>query len=94
MKKYKLFFTPEAIQETKDVVTWYEEQQKGLGRRFKRLLKKELDTIRQNPFSRSIRYDSVRFAITPVFPYAAHYTVDESTRLVIILAVLGFKQDP
>jgi hypothetical protein len=94
VKKYKSLFTPEAILEIKDIVAWYDEQQKGLGKRFKTLLKKELDKVRQNPFSRSLRYDDVRFAVTPIFPYAAHYTIDENSHAVIVLAVLGFKQDP
>lgn len=79
MKKYTLVFTPEAIQEIRHAADWYNEQQKGLGKRFKTQLKKELDKLKQNPLSRSVRYDDVRFAVTEVFPYAAHYTIDEAS---------------
>jgi hypothetical protein len=94
VKKYQFLFTPEAIQEIKDIASWYDEQQRGLGKRFKTQFKKELDKVRQNPFSRSLRYDDVRFAVTPIFPYAAHYTIDENSCTVTIQAVLGFKQSP
>jgi hypothetical protein len=94
MKKYTLVFTPEAIQEMRNAADYYNEQQKGLGKRFKTQLKKELDKLKQNPFSRSLRYDDVRFAVPEVFPYAAHYTIDEEAHVIIIQAVLAFPQDP
>lgn len=94
MKKYALLFTPEAIEEIRHIAEWYNEQQKGLGKRFKTQLKKELDKLKQNPFSRSVRYDDVRFAVTEVFPYAAHYIIDEAAHTIIIQAVLAFPQDP
>lgn len=45
-------------------------------------------------FTRSFRYDIVRFAVVKRFPYAAHYTVDEDNAVIIIHAVFGFKEDP
>jgi len=78
----------------RNAADYYNEQQKGLGKRFKTQLKKELDKLKQNPFSRSLRYDDVRFAVPEVFPYAAHYTIDEEAHVIIIQAVLAFPQDP
>jgi len=94
MKKYALVFTPEAIQEIRQATEWYNEQQNGLGNRFKTQLKKELDKLKRNPFSHSVRYDDVRFAVPDLFPYAAHYTIDEDSHAIIIQAVLAFLQDP
>lgn len=94
MKKYTLVFTPESIQEIRDAADWYNVQQKGLGKRFTTQLKKELNKLKQNPFSRSVRYDDIRFAVTEVFPYAAHYTIDEAAHTIIIQAVLAFLQGP
>jgi plasmid stabilization system protein ParE len=94
VKNYALVFTPESLQEIKEVALWYNQQQTGLGSRFKASLRKELDKIKQNPFTRSLRYDDVRFAVLDSFPYAAHYTIDESTRAITIHAVLAFKQNP
>lgn len=94
MKKYSLVFTPEAIKEIKDIADWYNQQQKGLGARFKNALKKEIDKLKPNPFTRSIRYDDVRFAVAAVFPYAAHYTIHEPSQTIIIQAVLAFAQSP
>lgn len=92
MSTFKLVFTPEAIEEIRQATAWYNNQQKGLGKRFKTLLKKELNLIKQAPFTRSVRYDDVRLAVLDIFPYAAHYTVDEESHVIVIQAVLAFKQ--
>ena len=49
--------------------------------------------FKQNPFTRSFRYDNVRFAVVKKFPYAAHYTIDEENHIIKIQGVLGFSQD-
>ena len=65
-----------------------------MGKRFKTLLRKELNKVKQNPFSRSVRYDDVRFTVVDIFPYTAHFTIDEANNTIIVQAVLAFKQDP
>jgi plasmid stabilization system protein ParE len=94
MRSYKLSFTPAATDHVKDIALWYNKQLKGLGKRFKDNLKTELTQIKKNPFSRSFRYDEVRYAVVKKFPYAAHYTVDDETSIITIHAVFGFKEDP
>ncbi|MEQ1675817.1 MAG: hypothetical protein ABL876_03880 [Chitinophagaceae bacterium] len=94
MKNFKLSFTPAATAHIIQIAAWYNEQNKGLGSRFKSNLKTELAEIKKNPFTRSFRYDSVRFAVVKKFPYAAHYTVDEANNFIVIHAVFGFKEDP
>jgi plasmid stabilization system protein ParE len=94
MRSYKLSFTPAATGHVKEISLWYNKQLKGLGKRFKDNLKTELAEIKKNPFSRSFRYDEVRYAVVKKFPYAAHYTIDEETGIIIIHAVFGFKEDP
>lgn len=94
MKQFRLFFTPAATAQIIQIASWYDEQTKGLGDRFKKNLKAELAAIKKNPFSRSFRYDDVRFAVVKKFPYAAHYTTDEKSRIIVIHAVFGYKEDP
>lgn len=94
MRSFKLSFTPAAISHVKEISRWYNKQLKGLGKRFKDNLKSELAEVKKNPFSRSFRYDEIRYAVVKKFPYAAHYTIDEDTSIIIIHAVFGFKEDP
>lgn len=93
MPRFTLAFSPESILETERIIAFYNQASKGLGGRFKKHLLSELASIRRNPFSRSFRYDNVRFAVIKKFPYAAHYTVDEKKHIIKIQGVFGFSQD-
>jgi plasmid stabilization system protein ParE len=92
MKRFKIVYTQAAVNHIIHIIEWYNKQSKGLGKRFEGNLKKELSAIKKNPFTRSFRYDEVRFAVIKKFPYAAHYTVEDN--IIIIHAVFGFKEDP
>jgi plasmid stabilization system protein ParE len=94
MKNFRLSFTPAATAHIIQIAAWYSEQSKGLGIRFKNNLKTELTSIKKNPFTRSFRYDNVRFAVVKKFPYAAHYTIDEDQDVIVIHAIFGFSEDP
>jgi plasmid stabilization system protein ParE len=93
MSSYKISYTPTATNQIKDIAAWYNKQQKGLGKRFKERLKAEMAGIKRNPLSRSFRYDNVRFAVVTKFPYAAHYTTNEKKEIIIVHAILGFKEE-
>ncbi|MEP7376788.1 MAG: type II toxin-antitoxin system RelE/ParE family toxin [Chitinophagaceae bacterium] len=93
MPRFKVAYSPESLQEIKRIIHWYNEISPGLGDRFRKNLLTEIAALKQNPFTRSFRYNEVRFAVVKKFPYAAHYTIEEKNRLIKIQAVLGFAQD-
>lgn len=93
MPRFKLAFSPESLLEIERIISFYNDASEGLGERFKKHLLKELASIKKSPFTRSVRYDNVRFAVIKKFPYAAHYTIEEKHSIVKIQAVLGFSQD-
>lgn len=93
MPHFKIAYSPESLEEIKSIVEWYNDVSPELGQRFKKNFLTEIASIKLAPFSRSYRYDEVRFAVIKKFPYAAHYTVDEGDNLIKIQAVLGFAQD-
>lgn len=93
MPRFKVAYSPEALDEIKRIVEWYNEASAGLGGRFKKSLLEEISAIKKAPFARSYRYDKVRFAVVKKFPYAAHYTLDNENHLLKIQAVFGFAQD-
>ena len=94
MGSYKLKITPEAFQEIQKAIDYYNIRSKGLGKRFYLDLQAQFTLIKKNPFARSVRYDDVRFALLHRFPYAAHFTINEKIRTIIIQAVLSDYQDP
>lgn len=93
MPHFKIVFSPESLAEMEQISFYYKQISKELSEKFKASLLKEITAIRQNPFTRSIRYENVRFAVVKKFPYAIHYTVDEKNRLIKIQAVLSFSQN-
>jgi hypothetical protein len=47
-----------------------------------------------NPHFASFRYEDVRCAQVPKFPYLVHYTINEDTRTIFIAAVYSTYQQP
>ncbi|MCD6011518.1 MAG: Plasmid stabilization system protein [Flavipsychrobacter sp.] len=83
MPRCHLIFTPEARADVVSAASYYDGQLKGLGKIFRSEIKRQLLLLKQNPFTRSVRYDNVRFAITRKFPYSIHYTIDNDIILYI-----------
>ena len=94
MRKSKILYTSASVEHIKHIAEWYSDINKNLGNRFKENLKIAIESLKTNPFTNSLRYDEVRFAVTHEFPYAAHYTVDEETFLITIHAVFAFEENP
>ncbi|GEM_PF-3558108 len=46
---YKIVYTQAAVQHIKYIANWYNQQQKGLGTRFKTNLKAELKAVQKIP---------------------------------------------
>jgi toxin ParE1/3/4 len=94
MKKYKVIYSPHALTDLEDAVDYYNQQQKGLGKRFAGQVQLALASIKKNPHFASFRYEDVRCAQVPKFPYLVHYTIDEATRTVLIAAIYSTRQEP
>jgi plasmid stabilization system protein ParE len=94
MQKYKVQFSIESIAQIKRITNWYKEINNELGNRFVKNIKVSINSLKENPFNASFRYDEVRYAVVYKFPYAAHYTVNKEKKLVIIHAVFAFQENP
>ncbi len=91
---YKSVILPLAKEDIRETAQWYSKQQKGLGKRFTAEVREKVYFIRQNPKTSNVRYKNVRTAVLNVFPFMIHYTVDEKSTTVIILAVLHTSRNP
>ena len=85
--KAKKIISTFAKEDLSDASKWYEQQQKGLGKRFLNEVKESLENISQNPLGYQIRYDDCRICFTKVFPYGIHYQYTASKNEVYIKAV-------
>ncbi len=60
MKKYKLKIDTGALQDIQETTDWYNEQSQGLGSRFQKQVKLQINKLKNNPDSYGIRYADVR----------------------------------
>ena len=91
---YKSIILPFAKEDIREAAVWYNNQQKGLGKRFTLEIREKISFISQNPKASNIRYEKVRTAILNVFPFMIHFTVEEESETIIILAVLHTSRSP
>jgi plasmid stabilization system protein ParE len=91
---YKSIILPSAKEDIRDAAIWYNEQKKGLGKRFIREVREVDNYIRQNPKICSIRYEKIRTAVLSIFPFMVHYVIDEEDKTILIISVLHTSWNP
>ena len=94
MAVYKLKFTPEAVSDIAEAAAYYDRLLPGLGKRFRAEVKHKLILIKEIPQIYALRYGDVRFALTDVFPYSIHFTIQAHVSTVQIHAVLCQFENP
>lgn len=89
----KLVVRPIAEWEASQAYDWYEEQEKGLGDRFRQSIKRGIDSIKARPFSFPFVYGSnVRHAVIQHFPYRIIFSATEES--IVILAIFHDSRNP
>ncbi len=91
---YIIVFSPGALKDMGHARLWYNQQQKGLGRKFVADVKEVIRRIKQNPYSASIKYENVRTAACKTFPYSVHFEIDDTLLLIRIVSVFHFNRNP
>ena len=94
MGKYKLVIDTDALQDIQAATDWYNEQLEGLGARFQKQVKLQINKLSNSPHNYSIRYAAVRCMIIKKFPFLIHFIVDESAMVVEIFAVIHTSRNP
>ena len=81
-----------AAKEQLDAVTWYNQLQYGLGKRFQEMVVLQVDKIRKNPewFPRESK--EIFKVYIPKFPYKILYSVEEDS--IIIWAIAHMHRKP
>ena len=94
MKRYNVLFSEHALNDIELAVNYYNEQQKGLGKRFGKEVQNTLKLIRSNPYYSSVRYANIRCGIIKNFPFLIHYTFSPEQKSIQILAVFNTHKKP
>ena len=91
---YKSIILPLAKEDIHSAILWYNKRRLGLGKKLLYEIRIKIRFIRQNPRAFSIRYDDVRTVVLNVFPYMIHYTIDESSKTIIVSGFFHTSRDP
>ena len=90
---YKVLFADRFKTDIKESRKWYEEKQKGLGKKFYKEVKDALESIRKTP-QFQIRYDEIRCLPLKKYPFMIHYVIDDTQNLIVILACIHCSLNP
>jgi plasmid stabilization system protein ParE len=77
---FTIIFSREALRDLEEARSWYNLQQKGLGKRLIADVKSIIAAIKQNPYFASVKFANIRTAACNTFPYAVHYEIDETEK--------------
>lgn len=92
--KFKITYNPEVQNDIQSAVSWYNEQQPGLGKRFLTTAKKQLNSLKGSADNYAIRYDDIHCMPIKKFPYMAHYRIDHENMTIKVEAVFHTSRDP
>ncbi|MDR2206377.1 MAG: type II toxin-antitoxin system RelE/ParE family toxin [Flavobacteriaceae bacterium] len=91
---YKIVIDEEAIADIQETAVWYDDAQKGLGKRFKTQVKNQINGLKNAPFIGSFKTETTRGLLVKKFPFIIYYVVDKTTAIIEIHAVLHTSRNP
>jgi toxin ParE1/3/4 len=87
---WRVVFTPEVGRDMAEAALWYEDKRAGLGREFIEEVIRVWRSLAENPLlgARKHPTKNIRWRYPERFPYRVIYEVDETTRTVVVAAVV------
>ncbi len=85
--------TPTAFKDLQKSIDYYNDQQKGLGKKFNTAIQSIFSQLRKVPASGSFMYDNVRYRVLKKFPYVILYEITDPTT-IIVYRIFNTSQDP
>ncbi|HCN82140.1 MAG TPA: hypothetical protein DIT07_00755 [Sphingobacteriaceae bacterium] len=94
MPKFKVKIDSDALQDIQEATDWYNKQLAGLGSRFQKQVKQQINSLKANAETYSTRYNDVHCMIIKRFPFLVHFTIENSTSTVKVFAVIHTSRNP
>lgn len=91
---FKIIIDRDAFADIQEAASWYNRQSDGLGTRFRKQVKSQINGLRKSALAYGIRYHDVRCMQVHKFPFLVHYVADELNKRVEVFAVLHGGRDP
>lgn len=92
--RFKLKIDADALNDIQETFDWYELRLKGLGLRYKNQAKKQINSLKKDPYIFSIKYNEIRCRKIEKFPFLIHYLINEKTNMVTVFAVFHTSRNP
>jgi plasmid stabilization system protein ParE len=89
---YKVKITPTAFNDLQKAIEYYNQEQKGLGKKFHTAVKLMFAQLLKVPASGSFMYDTVRYRVMKTYPYIILYELDDNT--IKIYRIFNTSQNP
>ena len=90
--KYSLKITPKARDDMQRGINYYNDQQKGLGKRFASVIKETIANVKKMPLAASLIYEGERYKVVAKFPYVIFYRV--AGNVILISRIFNTHQQP
>jgi hypothetical protein len=74
VKQYKIQIDKDALEDIQKATDWYNLVSIGLGTRFQKQVKAQINTLYKNPLAYGVGYDSVHGMLLKKFPFLIHFT--------------------
>ena len=92
--RFQLKIDTDALNDIQETFEWYEIQLKGLRLRYKNQAKKQINSLKKDPYLFSIKYNEIRCRKIDKFPFLIHYLINENTNSVTVFAVFHTSRNP
>jgi len=89
---YRIIVKPEAEQELREALEWYDEQREGLGSELYNEVLEVMERIENDPQHFQKRYKDFRISFTKRFRYGIHFIVEG--QIIYIHAILHTSMKP
>ena len=90
--KRKLIVRPLALRELEEAITWYEDSEPGLGRRFLDEVRHTIERMIENPGQFPCWRGMFQRAVLRTFPFGLHYRTQGED--IVLVAVYHTSRDP
>lgn len=80
---YIIKVTPTAFNDLQKAIDYYNEQQKGLGKKFNLAIREIFAQLKKVPKAGSFMYDNVRFRVLKQFPFILLYELLEDETIIV-----------
>jgi mRNA-degrading endonuclease RelE of RelBE toxin-antitoxin system len=94
MSSHKIKIYTEALHDIQEATDWYNFKLRGLGGRYQSQVKRQINTLKNNPFLYTVRYTDVHCMLIKKFPFAVHFTINKKQSLVEVFAVYHTSRNP